>query len=202
MEFSLPMHLLYTLPSASSSAASAERSFVIPSSRAATSSWRTSMMLIVLRMAGVLGTSMLVCRPISGFWDPENPKAKCIVLVAGFETIGILDVGIDAMIFLLPMSMGWQLQIPLVDKVGVVSLFALGLITISAGALGTYAVSVVHINDLSFYMVCADIGYIIEVGAATIISSCALRAPRVRPRLWLSGTVRRGSWYSGNECEE
>jgi hypothetical protein len=72
-------------------------------------------------------TGLVICHPLSMFWDLTSPGGHCGNLTAAFSAGGVFDVLTDLFIFLLPIPMVWQLQVPRANKFALACIFALGI---------------------------------------------------------------------------
>ena len=63
------------------------------------------------------------CTPIAYLWDPSIPGGHCLDHIPVFISIGVIDIVVDACIFLLPIPMVWNLQLPLRNKLELSFLF-------------------------------------------------------------------------------
>ena len=74
-----------------------------------------------------MGTWIL-CTPIAFNWDSTIPGGHCANRNASYYAIGIIDVGTDIFIWLLPIPMVWNLQLPRGNKIGLTAIFGIGLV--------------------------------------------------------------------------
>lgn len=75
----------------------------------------------------IILNSLLICRPISMFWDPMTPGGTCGNEQAAYTAIGVLDVVSYLFIFLIPLPSIFRLQIPLSNRIALIMVFALGV---------------------------------------------------------------------------
>jgi hypothetical protein len=67
------------------------------------------------------------CNPVARGWDPTVP-GQCLNQDALLESSGPFNIISDFLIFLLPISAIWQLQLPIRTRGAVASAFAVGLL--------------------------------------------------------------------------
>jgi hypothetical protein len=75
----------------------------------------------------VILNSLLICKPISMFWDPTTPGGRCGNQNVGFASIGALNVAVDFFILLIPLPCVLRLQMPLANRIGLLGIFLLGI---------------------------------------------------------------------------
>ena len=71
-------------------------------------------------------TLLFGCTPIAKYWRPQEP-GHCIDLVKADYAYGSMNVASDALLFLLPLPMVWQLQLSRREKVGLFLIFMSGI---------------------------------------------------------------------------
>ena len=76
--------------------------------------------------------SIFQCTPIRKAWDPDL-NGSCIDVNALFFANAGLDIFQDAFIYVLPMRMPYQLQVPRRQKIAVVLVFAVGGFVVITG---------------------------------------------------------------------
>ena len=69
--------------------------------------------------------TLFQCRPIPGAWDPFI-RAKCIKMKVIFLITGSLNVATDVTTLCLPMPLLWRLNVSIVHRLQVMSMFLLG----------------------------------------------------------------------------
>lgn len=70
---------------------------------------------------------LVSCTPIAYIWDPTIPGAHCLDHVAVYISVGVIEIVVDACIFLLPIPMVWKLQLPLRSKIELSLIFGISL---------------------------------------------------------------------------
>ncbi|KAL9060209.1 MAG: hypothetical protein Q9162_000823 [Coniocarpon cinnabarinum] len=88
----------------------------------------------------------LACNPLAYNWDPHI-KGHCGNLVAAWTFIGVMDVVIDASIFVLPFPMLMKLKMRTGRKLAVSSVFFVAAITIFIGIIRTVEVANSYVPD-------------------------------------------------------
>ena len=87
--------------------------------------------LVVAFFIGQILTAVLICRPVALQWD-KGIDGKCGKVVGQEIALAVVNMVIDAIIVALPMPVVWHLQMPVKKKVGISSMFALGLMYVSS----------------------------------------------------------------------
>lgn len=89
--------------------------------------------LVVFNMASFF-IVVFSCNPPAMFWGDVVPGGKCMTpesQLTFYNVNGILNIIIDLIIYLVPIPMVWAIRMPLKQKVGVVGIFALGLLSVA-----------------------------------------------------------------------
>jgi hypothetical protein len=81
--------------------------------------------------------AFLICTPLSYNWDQINQTGHCGNLTVAYVSIGIVDVISDIIIFVLPIPFINALNMRKSSKWAAMGLFALGIFTVTAGAVRT-----------------------------------------------------------------
>lgn len=83
--------------------------------------------LVITVAYGIEATFLAVftCRPVAAFWNPAIP-GKCIDKKAGYFTNATYQVFSDLIFLVIPMPILSKLQIPLKQKVLIMSAFTIG----------------------------------------------------------------------------
>lgn len=74
------------------------------------------------------------CNPPAMFWGDVVAGGKCMKVesqLAFYNANGILNIIIDLGIYLVPIPMVWAIKMPFKQKLGVISIFALGLLSVA-----------------------------------------------------------------------
>jgi hypothetical protein len=90
-----------------------------------------AIVVMVLAVAWAIMTiliGMLICQPVQMNWIPTTPGGKCGNQVAAFSAVGIMDVAVDCIIFLLPIPMVLKLRVRPAEKIGLLCIFGLGIL--------------------------------------------------------------------------
>ncbi|PWW80688.1 hypothetical protein C7212DRAFT_32834, partial [Tuber magnatum] len=74
------------------------------------------------------------CRPLLAYWDPTL-EGKCLHTRIPYLVSGALNTFTDFYVFLLPIKSVWGLQLPRRQKIGLLVVFAGGLVVCIAGAV-------------------------------------------------------------------
>lgn len=78
------------------------------------------------------------CNPPAMFWGDVVAGGKCMRAesqLAFYNANGILNIITDLGIYLVPIPMVWAIKMPFKQKLGVVSIFVLGLLNVAAGCI-------------------------------------------------------------------
>jgi len=88
---------------------------------------------VYILMAVVVGYSSTIifalifaCNPIAKNWDITITKGTCINRAAIYIATAVVNIATDVMLLILPIPMIFHLQMPTMQKVGVVFIFTLG----------------------------------------------------------------------------
>ncbi|KAF2664437.1 hypothetical protein BT63DRAFT_89568 [Microthyrium microscopicum] len=120
---------------------------------------------------------ILICTPISMFWNPLVNGGHCGNQNLAFAAAGTTDVIIDFFIMIIPLPGVFKLQIPLANKLAVASIFLLGLCTIAVGSLRVVSIVKLSFEDASYSGKIPDMLTILELGVAIIVTSCPILRP-------------------------
>ncbi|KAF9872095.1 integral membrane protein [Colletotrichum karsti] len=120
---------------------------------------------------------LLICRPIAMQWDPTIPGGVCGDQVTAFAAVGVVDLIVDVIIFVLPIPMVLKLQVSRAHRIALISIFGAGVLTIVFGALRLASVFAVDFLDFSYTSPTAMIWASAEVGVALMVSSSPILRP-------------------------
>lgn len=81
--------------------------------------------VITWTTASVVST-IFQCNPIAGFWDSKIPGMKCFDTDVFWYGYAIIDIITDIVILWLPMWEVRKLHLPVLQRIGVGAIFALG----------------------------------------------------------------------------
>ena len=110
--------------------------------------WGVMAFVVVSAFACVLA-SIFQCTPIVRAWDTTGQvKGTCINVNALFFSNAALDIFQDAIIYVLPMKMLYQIQIPKRQKFALMIVFAVGGFVVVTG--------MIRLNALKFAQNSAD----------------------------------------------
>lgn len=71
---------------------------------------------------------ILICQPVRMNWDPSTPGGHCGNQNAGHSAVGVVDLVVDFLIFLLPIPTVLKLQFPIANKIGLLVIFSFGIL--------------------------------------------------------------------------
>jgi len=84
--------------------------------------------LVLAWGVGITITLLLVCRPLSAYWD-SRVAGECLHIVTFTYFTNVFNLASDIIIFLLPVPMIWHLQLQTKKKLMLSLIFCLGLAT-------------------------------------------------------------------------
>ncbi|KAI9755041.1 MAG: hypothetical protein M4579_004444 [Chaenotheca gracillima] len=101
--------------------------------------WSTWILIGVMAAYYLAATlaKVLICTPIKKQWEPEVP-GFCLNTNAIFLTDCIFSIVSDFYILITPMPLIWNLRMPVRRRLGVMSVFAMGIFACLASILRTY----------------------------------------------------------------
>ncbi|CZR65542.1 uncharacterized protein PAC_15442 [Phialocephala subalpina] len=76
------------------------------------------------------------CQPVSEYWNPTG--TKCYKPEIALFIHGLTNTMTDVYIYILPMKMVWEVQLPKRQRIGLLAIFAAGFLVCVAGALRLY----------------------------------------------------------------
>jgi hypothetical protein len=82
--------------------------------------------IIVAYSLALIFALVFACTPIKAAWDVTIPASRCINRPAVYVLLAVLNIATDVMLLIIPIPMVWKLQMPLVQKIGVVIVFIIG----------------------------------------------------------------------------
>ncbi|KAJ6262309.1 hypothetical protein Dda_3116 [Drechslerella dactyloides] len=115
--------------------------------------------LIIFTITGLL-VIFLQAIPLRAYWD-DNVPGKFMNLQAAFTFYGILNCVSDLYVFLLPIRMVWQLQLPKKQRIVLAVSFALGSIVCIAAVIRIYYIYRVY--DLNNWDFSYDAGILFQL---------------------------------------
>ncbi|PSN64530.1 hypothetical protein BS50DRAFT_575979 [Corynespora cassiicola Philippines] len=71
--------------------------------------------------------AIMICEPRSKIWK-MHVEGICGNLIAHFLTLSIIDILMDIAVWMLPIPTLWRLEIPVKTKVGIITIFGLGIL--------------------------------------------------------------------------
>jgi hypothetical protein len=79
-----------------------------------------------------MSIDILRCTPIRGYWE-ISAQQSCINIRATLVVVAALNSVSDILIYLFPAKPLWSLQLPLKRRLGLISIFTVGLVVCVAG---------------------------------------------------------------------
>ncbi|KAK7446482.1 integral membrane protein [Colletotrichum acutatum] len=138
--------------------------------------WATMGLCIAWTLMTIL-IGLLICRPIAMQWNPTIPGGVCGDQITAFAAVGVVDVIVDLIIFILPIPMVLKLQVSSAHRIALIGIFGAGILTIVFGALRLASVFSVDFLDFSFTSPNAMVWSSAEMGVALMISSSPILRP-------------------------
>ncbi|KAL8688973.1 MAG: hypothetical protein Q9218_005243 [Villophora microphyllina] len=106
------------------------------------------MIFVIITATGCISASILQCTPIHKAWDAARVvPGSCIKVNTLFFANAGLDIFQDALIYVLPMRMLYQLQIPKRQKVALMMVFAVGGFVVVTGMVRLNSLRVAQNTD-------------------------------------------------------
>lgn len=87
--------------------------------------WATMGFVIATFVASVIA-GLFQCNPIAFAWDKTIEGGTCFNVTALFYANAGLNIFQDVFIYILPMRMLWEIQIPQKQKIALIAVFAVG----------------------------------------------------------------------------
>lgn len=87
-------------------------------------------------------TGLLICRPLSKFWNVHDQKGRCGDKRAAMLAIYTMNVITEVMIWCLPVPMVWQLKVPRAHKIALLGLFGLGIMYVAPLIVQAFSISI------------------------------------------------------------
>ena len=72
--------------------------------------------------------AFLLCRPLDYTWNLLPTAGHCGDQRSAYAAVGIIDIGTDVMILILPLPMIWTLQLPKTTRTALTFLLCLGIL--------------------------------------------------------------------------
>lgn len=160
---------------------------------------------VLFTVAGLEIASCLIivfeCQPVHKFWDLKNEvPGKCMDVhdrQIFYNANGIINIIQDIIIYVLPIPMLWNLQMPKRQKMALISLFSFGSIAVVASCVRYhYNAKLNSATDLYWYLADALNWCTIELYIAIICGSAStfkILIKRYAPSLWGSNRSKGAS---------
>lgn len=84
--------------------------------------------VIIAWMLGAVFYALLVCRPLSYWWDPSIVGKSCGTYIHSYIITGVVDVLTDFAMIILPQPLLWKLKVPLPDKIALTCIFGTSVV--------------------------------------------------------------------------
>jgi hypothetical protein len=86
----------------------------------------TTMAIVVATFVAFVAAGLFQCSPIRFAWDKTIPNGSCFNVTALFYANAAVNIFQDVFIYILPMKLLWEVQIPRKQKVALIVVFAVG----------------------------------------------------------------------------
>lgn len=83
-------------------------------------------LVVVSYTIGIFFSLIFACKPIEKSWDVTITTGSCINRPALYITTAVLGVATDVVLLVLPVPMVLKLQMPVLQKAGLLLMFAVG----------------------------------------------------------------------------
>lgn len=118
----------------------------------------------------------LICRPVEKNWDPTAPGV-CGDRVSGYTAVSVVNVVVDLLMLLLPLPMVFNLQVKKGYKVGLFSVFGIGIVTVVFSIIRLKSLNSIDFDDFSWTVAPVMTWTTAENGILIMVASSALLRP-------------------------
>lgn len=115
--------------------------------------------------------NLLTCKPVAFNWDKSIPNGKCDSSQAPFLASACINLGIDLIIFALPIPMLSGLQMNLKKKVNLIIIFSLGFLICIISAIRIHSIAKLDFMNFS-HSVVADGIYSALEPCLGVVNAC------------------------------
>ncbi|EWY88525.1 hypothetical protein FOYG_09679 [Fusarium oxysporum NRRL 32931] len=120
---------------------------------------------------GIFFAVMFACNPIAMNWDVTITEGKCINRPGLYIATAITNIISDVILFILPLPMVLQLQMPFKQKIGLMGIFTIGSLTVVTSIVRVSLLpGMLKSMDLTWVIAFPSIWIIVE---ANLIITCA-----------------------------
>ncbi|KAJ2992348.1 hypothetical protein NUW58_g2196 [Xylaria curta] len=154
------------------------RIFAPTGSRPFTMSCKVLLVVNVIFYTAALLTLNLACQPFRKTWN-KTVEGTCIDSKSLHLCAVIVNLILDLAILILPQPVIWRLQMTTPRKIGVSTVFAIGILAIAAsGFLLDAVVAWIRTNDMTYYYSSVALWAIAEITCGILVS-CVPFVPRL-----------------------
>lgn len=118
----------------------------------------------------------LICRPVQKNWDPTSPGV-CGDRIAGYTAVSVVNVIVDILMLVLPLPMVFRLQVKQGYKVGLFSIFGIGIVTVVFSVVRLRSLKSIDFDDFSWTVVPVMTWTTAENAVLIMVASSALLRP-------------------------
>ena len=128
------------------------------------------------------------CIPFSKWWDITGSKqGYCLGQLPVSIAIASWGFAIELVIWILPIPMCWNLQIPFSSKIALTVIFGLGIFDIGVGVGRLVTLLQVDVKDSTYTEVSAMVLFLVEPSIAIVVACLCVCRPlleEILPRSW------------------
>lgn len=118
----------------------------------------------------------LICRPVEKNWDP-TAEGVCGDRIAGYTAVSVVNVIVDILMLVLPLPMVFNLQVKRGYKVGLFSVFGIGIVTIIFSVIRLRSLNEIDFDDFSYTVPPVMTWTAAENAILILVASSALLRP-------------------------
>lgn len=118
----------------------------------------------------------LICRPVEKNWDPTAPGV-CGDRISGYTAVSVVNVVVDILMLVLPLPMVFNLQVKQGYKIGLFSVFGIGIVTIIFSVIRLKSLNSIDFDDFSWTVVPVMTWTAAENAILIMVASSALLRP-------------------------
>ncbi|KAF3766241.1 hypothetical protein M406DRAFT_290634 [Cryphonectria parasitica EP155] len=135
--------------------------------------------IIGMQAAWLLQTVLigfLICQPVQKNWDP-TAAGSCGNRIAGYTSVSVVNVVVDVLMLVLPLPMVFNLQVKSGYKVGLFSIFGIGIVTVVFSVVRLFSLNSIDFDDFSYTVPEVMVWTSAENGVIILVASSALLRP-------------------------
>ncbi|OCK85406.1 hypothetical protein K432DRAFT_343140 [Lepidopterella palustris CBS 459.81] len=126
----------------------------------------------------VIISAGVICTPFEYNWDKSIIAGRCGNEKGTYIAIASWSIALDCLIWILPIPVVWQLQLPQAHRVALIAVFGLGLLDVAASIFRIKTVlQNAFFKDLTYTAIASELWAIAEVSIAIVTACCPLLRP-------------------------